>query len=141
VLGGATLADALARLRAGGLIATPQDPAVATYAPRLTKEDGRIRWDEPTDVIARRVRAFTPWPSAYTGFRGRTVKIVEARPARPGAGTAAPPGTITATGAVLTVATGAGALEVSRLQPEGKAAMSAAAFAAGARLARGDRFE
>ncbi len=84
VLGGATLVDALARLRSEGLAATPQDSGRATYAPRIAKEEGRIRWNEPAAAIARRVRAFTPWPSAFAVLGGQTVKILDARARRGG---------------------------------------------------------
>ena len=139
-LGGATLADALARIRAGGLAAIPQDATLATYAPRLTKDAGRIRWDEPAALIARRVRAFAPWPSAFTLWRGRSLKILEARAAE-GNEPAAAAGVVANVAATVRVHTGAGALELVRVQPEGKTAMSAAAFAAGARLVAGDRFD
>ncbi len=143
-LGGTALSAALGRVRAGGLVATPQDASLATYAPRLTKEAGRVRWDEPASLIARRVRAFTPWPSAFALWRGKTIKILAARAdnateaATAAAGEA---GTISDVGATIHVRTGAGAIELLRVQPEGKTAMSAAAFAAGARLVAGDRFD
>jgi methionyl-tRNA formyltransferase len=86
------------------------------------------------------VRAFTPWPSAFTALGGRTVKILATRVARD-ARPAGPPGTIAVDGGVLQVTTGDGVLEVVTVQAEGKKAMPAAAFAAGARLGAAARFE
>ena len=90
-LGGRALAEALVLLSGPGLTPVAQDPALVTYAPRLTKDDGRIHWREPAVTIERKARAFTPWPSAFTALGGRTVKILRARVA-PGAGGAGPVG-------------------------------------------------
>jgi methionyl-tRNA formyltransferase len=132
-LGAAALLDALAALRTTGLNAEPQDPTCVTYAPRLAKDDGRIDWTGDAASIERMVRAFTPWPSAFTTLDGRTVKILAARIADP-LRTDAAPGTIRLRGDELHVGTGRGVLAVTRLQAEGKKAMAAASFAAGARL-------
>jgi methionyl-tRNA formyltransferase len=138
-LGAAALTDALATLRSGGLHPVPQDERLVTYAPRLEKTDGRIDWSGNAAAIERMVRAFTPWPSAFTTLAGRTVKIL-ATVAVDAVPTAAAPGTITLSDGRLEVATGDGTLVVTTLQVEGKKAMPAAAFAAGARLAAGARF-
>jgi methionyl-tRNA formyltransferase len=138
-LGGVALRDAVRRLGAGGLDAIPQDPSAVTYAPRLAKADGRIAWSEPAELIARKVRAFAPWPSAFTQLEGRALKVLSARPA--GAPAAAAPGTIIALGDTIRVATGAGALDLLVVQAEGKRALAAKAFVAGARLAAGTRFD
>jgi len=139
-LGGDALGEALTLLRGRGLVATPQDATLATHAPRLDRAAGRIDWNEPAAAIARKVRAFTPWPSAYTALAGRTVKILDARMAPSDAPAPAPPGTILEVGACIRVASGAGALDVLALQMEGKKALPAPAFAAGARLTTGMRF-
>jgi methionyl-tRNA formyltransferase len=57
----------------------PQPATGASYAPRIEKRDGRIRWGEPAALIARRVRAYRPWPSAYTTWHGQTLKVIRAR--------------------------------------------------------------
>ncbi len=140
-VGGRALAEAVACLRTDGLEPQPQDPAAVTFAPRLTKDDGRVRWSEPAVVIERKIRAFTPWPSAFTTLAGRTLKLVRARvaPTRPAAGVA--PGTVIALGDAISVATGDGALDVVTVQAEGKRALDARAFVAGARLAVGTRLD
>ena len=138
-LGAAALLDALAALRTTGLHPEPQDLTRVTYAPRLVKDDGRIDWTGDAASVERMVRAFTPWPSAFTTLDGRTVKILAARIADPD-GSDAAPGTVRLHGDELHVETGRGVLAVTRLQAEGKKAMAAAAFAAGARLGAAARF-
>jgi len=137
-LGATALTDALAALRASGLTATPQDPDLVTYASRLEKDDGRIDWTADAAVIERLVRAYTPWPSAFTTLEGRTVKVVAARVVD--ATVAGPPGRIEVRGDSVRVATGGSALELVTVQAEGRKAMPAAAFASGARLTADARF-
>lgn len=139
-LGAVALTEAFTRLKGPGLEPIAQDPALATYAPRLTKNDGRLDWSQPAATLARAVRAFTPWPSAFTTLGGRSVKVLAARVAVDET-PAAPPGTITVAGGRLRVATGAGALELLVLQAEGRKPVPAEAFAAGARLTPESRFE
>lgn len=67
----------LVGLRAGTLQPRPQDPAQATWAPPLTKEDGRLRWAESALEIDRRVRGTRPWPGAFTTHRGHLLKVWE----------------------------------------------------------------
>lgn len=138
-LGAVALGETIVRLRGPGVTAVPQDAARATYAPRLAKEDGRIDWSAPAVAIARSVRAFAPWPSAFTTLGGRTVRILAARAVDALAGMP-PPGTIVVDGDSVRVAAGAGALALVTVQAEGKKALPAAAFAAGARLGAGTRF-
>ncbi len=139
-LGAEALTAALALLRTTGLQPRAQDASRATYAPRLTKTDGRIDWTRDAASIERMVRAFTPWPSAFTTLGGRTVKILTARVGDDARGDTAP-GTIAVRGLDLEVATGQGTLVVEGLQAEGRKAMPATAFAAGARLGTDARFE
>lgn len=140
-LGAVALSDTIARLRDGGLEPTPQDPAAVTYAPRLTKEDGRIRWSESAATIERKVRAFTPWPSAFTSLAGRTLKVGRAQVASAAPPVDAAPGTIVAVDDVIRVATGEGALDLLVVQAEGKRPLDAGAFLAGARIKVGARFD
>ena len=140
-LGGATLAAAIAALRGPGLRPTPQDAAGVTYAPRLTRADGRIDWKEPAATIERKVRAFTPWPAAFTRFEGRLVKVLAARVPADEPAVSAPPGTVLAITDGVRVATGSGPLDLLELQQEGRRALGAPAFAAGARIRAGTRFD
>jgi methionyl-tRNA formyltransferase len=136
-LGATALMEALAALHAGTLRAHAQGDAGATYAPMIRKPDGAIDWTLAAEEIARKVRAFNPWPSAFTAHAGRLLKIHRARALAEPAG--APPGTVLALGDLVRVATGAGVLGIEELQLEGKRALPAAAFARGGALAAGDR--
>lgn len=86
-----TLHDRLAGLAAAALLdvldlivipnsyPTPQDPSQATYCPKLKKRDGLINWSETANVIVRKIRAYYPWPGAYTTFDGRRLRITKAQ--------------------------------------------------------------
>jgi len=134
-LGAAALSDALDALARGELIATPQDDAAATMAPKIEKELGRVDWSRPAVEIQRQVRAFNPWPSAFTSANGQLLKLHRAAVV-PGGGAA---GAIAAVHPDLLVACGEGRLRLDEVQPGGKPRMAGAAFARGARLAPGDR--
>jgi len=75
VLGSQLLLETVERMKAGDLRATPQDHSKATYAPLLKKADGRIDWGKEAIEIHRQVRAFNPWPGAFTEWEGRSLKI------------------------------------------------------------------
>src|SRR5262249_52262656 len=75
VLGADALGEALQLLKAGQLVAHPQNEAAATYASLIHKEEGRIDWHQDVAALERRIRAFNPWPSAYTTVHGRLLKI------------------------------------------------------------------
>jgi methionyl-tRNA formyltransferase len=130
-LGGEALCEALLRAEQGTLVAVRQDPARATLAPILTKEDGRIDWSAPARRIACRLRGFQPWPGAWTTLDGRTVKVLEAVPDGAAEG---PPGAARRAARGVRVACGDGtALLVTRLQPEGRGPQDALAFLNGLR--------
>lgn len=139
-LGAQLLVDTLDGVARGSLVPTPQDHARATHAPLLTKQDGRVRWTDPATSIERKVRAFQPWPGVATSLGGRALKILKARVAPAGPGE---PGTLlTVEGEGLVVACGADTrLRLLEVQSESRRAVGAAAFAAGARLTPGQRFD
>ena len=68
-IGPAALSDALTQLASATAPRIPQDSAIATYAPKLAREDGRIDWNESAELIERKIRAFDPWPGAFTILR------------------------------------------------------------------------
>lgn len=132
--------NALAALERGTLTAQPQPDTGASYAPKLTRELGRLDWSQPAVTLHNLVRGVVPWPGATTGWRGTEVKIwramVQTTPH------AAPPGTITALSPEgLSVACGAQQLLVQELQPANRRRLSAREFAQGYRVRPGDRFE
>ncbi|AOS45000.1 Bifunctional polymyxin resistance protein ArnA [Lacunisphaera limnophila] len=116
-------------IRAGVPPRLPQNEALATYNPRRRAADGLINWQAPAEEIDRWVRALTsPYPGAFTHFRGRKLFIWEAKPAK--GATAQAPGTIVRVGETIHVATGRGLLELKRLQFEGEPESPAHLFAA-----------
>jgi methionyl-tRNA formyltransferase len=135
-LGAQALLAVLPLWVSGAITPVPQDQQAASHTRMLRKEDGEIPWEEPAAVLARKVRAYTPWPGAYTCWRGKLLKILSARPFPRSASTEpATPGTVTllrdAGHKSLAVATGADLLVVEQLQLEGKKAMSAEEFLRG----------
>lgn len=135
-----TLHDALAQIGAelmietlpgylsGAITPQPQDERLATYAPQIRKEDGRIDWARPADEIERLVRAFTPWPSTFTYWDGRMLRILSGATDPQPAGA---PGTVSVRGGRLVIGTGAGGYCPARLQLAGKNAISAEDFLRG----------
>jgi methionyl-tRNA formyltransferase len=114
-----------------------QDPAGATYAPRIAKSEAEIDWGRPALEIERQLRAFDPAPGAQTAFDGAPLKIWAARLAR---GEGAAPGTVLDAGPEgIHIASGEHALCVTELQRAGGKRLSARAFLAGHALARGAR--
>ena len=135
--GGELLFRTVAGLDAGTLVPKPQEGA-ATRAPKLTREMGLIDWNRPTGALHNLVRGLSPYPAAWTRWRGRTLKIIKARPGP--AGKHDKPGTLIYAGGKcpLLAATGDGALELVTLQPEGGKALSAAEFLRGHSLNPGE---
>ncbi len=138
-IGSTLLVEAIHAIEEGTAPRIPQDHDQATFAPKLTKEHGLIDWTQPAEAIERRVRAFIPWPVAYTflptSSGPKLLRVLEARVAE-GHGT---PGRIAVERKTLSVGTGDGLLELRRVQPEGKRPMTAAEFVAGHRIADGTK--
>ena len=141
-LGAALLLETVARLEAGELPPRPQDPAGATLAPRLTKEDGRADWSLPAEALDRRLRGLTPWPGMTAEWRGSTIRLVSAAPVAAAAEGAVAPGTVLGVrdGRLLVGCGGGSVLGLERVQRPGRRPVSAAEFANGERLAPGERF-
>ena len=134
-LGAQALLAILPSWIAGDITPEPQDGLKASHTHMLHKEDGTITWEQPAAVLARKVHAYTPWPGAYTHWRGKLLKIVSAQAKAVEPGKAVQPGTVTqseeAGHHILTVVTGQGLLVVKQLQLAGKRAMSAEEFLRG----------
>lgn len=123
-----------------GLVSSKkQNDALATYAPLLKREDGRIEWERPATEIFNRMRGFEPWPGAYTSFRGKTCHLWGEPATRESAPAAQ--GTLLLESGELRVACGhATVLRVLTVKLEGRAKVSAQEFVNGARLAKEERF-
>jgi methionyl-tRNA formyltransferase len=130
-MGAALLIETLADIET--ITPQKQDPAQATYAPLLKKDDGLVDWRQPAQAIHNRVRGFQPWPGAYTRFRGQQLHIWNSRV------TSAPAGD---PGRLLLhpprILCGESALELIEVQLEGRKRMAAEAFANGQRITSGD---
>jgi methionyl-tRNA formyltransferase len=138
-LGASLLLGTVDALAEGPIPEAAQDEAAATYAPRITREDGRVDWTRPALALHNQVRGLYPWPHAFTYLAGHRIILLRTRPVNQSAG--APPGTILeAHGNSLTVATGQGTLAVLSLQPEGRRAMAPRDFLAGHAVVPGTAF-
>ena len=115
--------------------ATPQPEEGVTYAPKLTKEDGRLHWAEPAEVLERRIRALNPWPGTFFMLKTEAIRV-SAASIEAGQGT---PGEALDDAGLI--ACGEGALRLARLQRPGRAAMPADAFLRGLPIPAGSRLE
>jgi methionyl-tRNA formyltransferase len=128
-LGADLLTATLPRYLSGEAGPQPQDESRATYAPMLKKSDGLLDLARPADELARRVRAFNPWPGAYMDFEGASLKVHRAHVETGNA----PAGERLAYQGQAAVGTGSGLLVLDEVQPAGKSPMSGKAFLAGVR--------
>ena len=132
-VGAGCLAETLALIERGRAPRTPQDSAEATLAPKLGKQDGMIDFAQPTAAVLSRIRGVTPWPGATASLGGEVLKIHQAAPAE-GRGE---PGEIL-DNKRLVVATADGAVELTKVQLPGKAALAGGQMMQGRRLKAGD---
>ena len=127
--GARLLLETVDRLEAGMVRAEPQDAAASTYAPRLTKAEGQIDWTLPARQIHDRVRGLYPWPHAYSSLDGERLIIWKTQVI--GGGDQAPGSVVDVTRDAIVVATGAGQIVITELQPEGRRPMPTRDFLAG----------
>ena len=141
-LGAEALSQALRLLAAGTLPSRPQDAAAATLAPKLTREDGRIRWERPLAALLARHRGVSPWPGSFfeRSARSGPEQVKVPAMARSEHAATADAGRIVAIDAIgVHVATGDATVVLETLQSPGRPRMPAAEWARGARLGVGDR--
>jgi methionyl-tRNA formyltransferase len=147
--GGALLAEVLPGWVAGTMTATAQDSARATFAPKLSKEDGRIDWSRSAGEVDRAIRAFQPWPTAFTTYRDEPFTVHDAWPVEReldvpsgtvvvGDGTSLGPFLPGRTARAL-VACGRGCLALLEIQRPGKRATPIEAYLNGDRALIGSR--
>jgi len=139
-MGAELLRGQLRRFVAGEIVPRPQDDTAATMAPLLTKEHGRIDWNQSARSVHNQIRGMNPWPGAHTALGERRIKVHRAI-----ASTLDPegatPGTVIAVDAEgILVACAQGTLEVQELQESGRKRVDARAFASGRGVVVGDRF-
>jgi methionyl-tRNA formyltransferase len=138
------LAEAIDLLEEGNAPRIPQDNALATYAGKLTRENGLIDWSLPAIQIERQIRAMNPWPGAFTGLAAkdgvvRKLKVYRATEV-PGYPPGDPGRVIESNAEGIFVAAGIRALRLQEIQLEGKRRMSASEFLRGAPLPPGTQF-
>jgi methionyl-tRNA formyltransferase len=121
------LLESLRLLAQGRAPRAPQDNSQSMLASKLTREDGRIDWSEPADVIERKIRAYDPWPGAFTKIANRNLKIYSASIVD----LSGKPGTFLRHEKEVVIAAGTGALSLEQVQLEGKRRMNASEFARG----------
>lgn len=125
--------------------AVPQNSALATTCPKISREDARVDWTRPAVELVRRSRAFTPWPGLFTIRRNARLKLfhvsLEAEDAQVREGAEGSfPGMILEAGPRLVVACGEGAVSIATLQAAGKKPQPAAEFVRGERVSPGERW-
>jgi len=137
-VGAELMVETLRGLESGQVRPTPQDHALATLAPILTKEDGRMDFARTASELLNRMRGFRPWPGAFTTFRGKSLQVHRAEPAQ--VASELPPSALTVDGTRLIVGCGRGtALSLIEIQLDGKRRMTAQEFINGYRPKAGER--
>jgi len=134
------LSQAIDLVKRSKAVFKPQDKAQITFAPKLTKEDGRIRWGFDAVRIRNLVRGTMDWPCAYTYFEGKLIKILDAE-AIEEAADQSPATVVRADKEGIYVATGQGVLKIKCLKPEAGKEMDAGAFLCGHAMRAGDSFK
>ncbi len=134
--GAELLMEAVDQIRSGTVSAKPQDDASATEVRKLTKEDGRLDWNLPAQILNNHIRGFISWPGCFCEVGSSRLKVVRAR-VEVGRGT--PGELLDGSGDGPLVATGEGALRLLEVQPAGKRAMDGAAYLRGYPLQVGFR--
>jgi methionyl-tRNA formyltransferase len=125
LLGAQAMSRVLRSLEVGPVPETPQHDAEATFAPKIEKEEGRIRWSESSRTIYNRLRAFDPWPGIFFTHDGETIKVIEMSVVD-GRGE---PGSIVSIEEALIVGTGSRNVALQTLQRPGKRPAAAAEVA------------
>ena len=130
LLGADALTDALEKLEGDELPSCPQNDAEATHAPMLSKDDGRIRWNEPAAQIYNRYRGVYAWPGTFTVYGEKLLKVPQLSPVKPSMG--GEPGEVVALSPEgVTVNCAKGAVLLATVQPPGKPKMPAYDWANG----------
>jgi methionyl-tRNA formyltransferase len=136
-LGASLLVSTVGDLAGGRIVEQPQDDSLATYAPRLTKDEGVIDWTLSAQNLHNLIRGLHPWPHAVTYHRNR--RLILHRSAVLTDVNGEPGAVLESQGDHLHVATGSGALAITEIQPEGRRAMPTRDFLAGHQVAVGDQ--
>ena len=134
------LRQALEKIQKNACCLKPQDDRSVTFAPRLTRQDGLLRWHKGAQELHDLVRGCIEWPGAFTHYRHARLKIHRTCVDDPAGATAVPGEVLDITKQGIVVATGKGLLRIIRLQSEGRRVMDVAEFCAGHPVTKGDVF-
>ncbi|MDD5255736.1 MAG: methionyl-tRNA formyltransferase, partial [Candidatus Omnitrophica bacterium] len=141
--GASLLGEALGKITANDFTLTPQDEAGVTFAPRLKKEDGLIDWKRPALEVHNLIRGCLSWPGAFSHYRGKLLKIYQAKPLQPCGREQLcyePGEVVRAQKDGIIVSCASSLLSVGELQLEGKRRMTAQEFIAGHKIRPGEKF-
>jgi methionyl-tRNA formyltransferase len=136
-VGASAVAETIGMIESGSIEPLPQDDTEATPAPKIFREDCRIDWSRPADILHNMVRGLSPYPGAFTEWRGEGLKILRTR-VTDVAGLS--PGEVRAEKHRLYVGAGTGSLEILELQREGRRGMGTEEFLRGTEVLSGERF-
>lgn len=139
--GAKLLIETLPAIEAGTITETPQDEALVTYSPELTRDDERIDWTKDARRLYNQVRGLNSWPVAFTYMDHKVMKIWQARIQEEKSEPKAAPGTVVdVTKDAIIVQCGTGTLALTEIQPAGKRRMMVSDYLRGVKLAPGTRF-
>lgn len=139
-LGAALLLDTVDRLAEGRITEVAQHDEDATYAPRLTKNEGLIDWQQPAAALHNQIRGLHPWPHAFTHLAGTRIILHRSQVGAPEGGDAEPGTVLSAADSIRVAAEAGTTLDLTHLQPEGRRVMTAREFVAGRPVPPGTRF-
>ena len=139
-LGARVLLEVIEQLAAGTAHEEPQDDGAASYAAKITREEGTIDWTLPAALLHDRVRGLQPWPLVSARLDNHRYLLHRTLP-HPDSVAAAPGTIVEAAGDRLVVATVRGTLQILQLQPEGRRVLNSRDFLAGYRIRPGMTFE
>lgn len=136
--GGELVLETLARLEQNNLLPTPQNSDLASYAPKLKKEESLIDWEIDANSIINRIRGLTPWPGTHTLYNGKRLGILKGEVIS--GDTSDRPGYVERiSDSGIEVGTGGKRLKITELKPEGKKAMPVKSFLSGYKINPGDK--
>ena len=138
--GARLLLETIPRIESGDINPEPQDESKSSYVKMLKKEDGRMDFSLPAEVLHNRVRGLSPWPGAFTEIGGKKLRIWKTQVLDKGEDHAEAGKVIAAGKAGIDIACGQGVLRILELQPEGKKNMKAADYLLGHAILIGTKF-
>ena len=138
--GGKLVLETLFRLKKNDLFPTPQNSDLASYAPKLKKEESLIDWEMDAENIFNKVRGLSPWPGTHTLYNGKRLAILKSEIVS-GESSDRPGHIERITDTGIEVGTGKNRLKITELKPEGKKAMPVKSFLSGYKINRDDKLE